>query len=554
MNARSLGISVSLFASLALAAPAFAVDQLGLFELEGNALDDGVVVGDDWDTLYNGGGSAETFTGVNPDPAPASIFTGGRKDIQEISDWGHKDGSVPDKDDITDAYAAAYTYNGDLIVYFGADRLSNVGDAFLGFWFFKNLISTNPDGSFTGDHENGDTLILADWPQASNAVPEIAVLVWDDGCSKAANNNPQPGQCAAQNLRLIYGGTGAGAVCNPSVDPQPACAVANDELGPYDPTPSPWPYTSKDGFVNEFPYETFFEGGANLTDLLGGDACFASFMAETRSSSSFTASLKDFRLDSFPVCAISVTKACNNPVLNAAQTMITYDISGTVTNDGFGTVYNIGVSDSPAFDSGSLQWSGDPSSLAGGASIDYSATITVPLAQNGPMDMVTATANTQSDNGGTALTDTQTATCPALTVTPAASVSKSCSSIVTLLGDPATNVIAKVNYSGQVCNTGDSALSNVSVKETPLAGIPTEATHNLGSLAVGQCKPYSGSYTPNALFDVGMTPYAGNDPTAVWFHDSVEVSATDIFGGALTPKPTASAHCPLCECQGDGCQ
>ena len=86
-----------------------------------------------------------------------------------------------------------------------------------------------------------------------------------------------------------------------------------------------------------------------------------------------------------------------------------------------------------------------------------------------------------------------------------------------------------------------------------MGGTPTQATHDLGSLEVGQCKPYSGTYTPNGTFDIGGAVYSGNDPTAVWFHDSVEVSATDIFGGALSPKPTKGASCPLCDCPPEGC-
>jgi hypothetical protein len=127
------------------AGSATAVDDLGLFELESNAAQNGPLPGaEDWETLYAGGantgGSSNAFTGIIADPAPQSIFTGGRKDIQEIEQWGWKDGSVPDKNDITNAYAAAYDDNGDLILYFGADRVSNNGDAFLGFWFFKGVV------------------------------------------------------------------------------------------------------------------------------------------------------------------------------------------------------------------------------------------------------------------------------------------------------------------------------------------------------------------------------------------------------------------------------
>jgi hypothetical protein len=538
---------------LAWSGPVLAVDQLGLFELDGNATSDGFA--DDWSDLHTGGGDADTFTGINADPPPLTIFTGGRKDIQPISEWSHKSGSSADKAEITNAYAAAYNEGGDLIVYFGADRFSNNGDTFLGFWFFKQSITALPDGTFDGEHEQDDTLVLANFPQATNAVPNIQVLTWDTSCSKADNNNPQPGQCAAKNLRLKYGGSGPGAVCSPGVDPQLACAITNEENGPNDPTDSPWPYTSKDGFVNQFPYETFFEGGVNLTQLLGGSggACFASFMAESRASSSPTASLMDFVLDSFPVCAISVTKQCSGGTLNAAQTHITYDVTGTVTNDGFGTIHDVNVSDVPAFDAGSLQWSANPATLAGQSSINYSATITVPLANNGFINTVTATANTAAGGTGTELSDTAQSTCPQIQVNPAASVTKQCWSTVAIENN---TVVAKVNVSGTVCNTGDSNLTNVSVVDNKAGTLLSSASlvapadpANPGDTP-GACQNYSGNYTPDAALDLNDDPTT--DPTAVVFKDTVTVSATDIFGQALSPQPTAQATCPLCDC--DDCE
>lgn len=295
---------------------AYSVDELGLFELDANAVEEGVA-GDDWETLCDSvavpggpcqsppGGSQFAFTGIVPDPAPASIFDGGKKDIQDVSEWSHKDGAVPDKSDITNAYAAAYlsTLNvppvhsiGDLILYFGADRVINNGDTFMGFWFFKDLVRAEPDGTFSGQHMPGDTLVLVNFPQATNAVPLIQVVEWDPTCPKADNNSPQPGDCAAKNLRLRFGASGAGAICD-AANPQEACALTNDVT-----EDAPWPYESKDGFINQFPFETFFEGGINISEVIGGEACFASFMAETRSSSSFTASLKDFVIADFPVC------------------------------------------------------------------------------------------------------------------------------------------------------------------------------------------------------------------------------------------------------------
>ena len=63
-------------------------------------------------------------------PRPAPIHAGGSKDDLDISQWLWNPGEPLDKDDITNAYAAAYTNTtdtgnnnvGDLIVYFGLDR------------------------------------------------------------------------------------------------------------------------------------------------------------------------------------------------------------------------------------------------------------------------------------------------------------------------------------------------------------------------------------------------------------------------------------------------
>ncbi len=537
--------------------PAWAVHDLELFELDGNAVQNGTAPPDDWEELYhngaNDGGSPDVFTGINADPAPETIFDGGKKDIQDVSQWSWKNGSVPDKDDITNAYAAAYNDKGDLIVYFGADRFDNNGDAFLGFWFFKSLVSRNPNGTFSGTHTTGDTLVLVNFPQATNAVPLIQVVEWDPSCTKAAGPNPTAGQCAAQNLRLITGASGAGAVCSTIATGDDVCAITNEEgtanAAPGADSTAPWPYTAKNGTTGAFPFESFFEGGINLSQVIPGDTCFASFMAESRSSSSFTASLKDFVLDSFPVCGIEVDKACANPRLNDAEDMIIYDITGTVTNTGFGTVFDINVTDSPAFDTGSLVFDpvGGDAELAGGDSVDYAATITVPLDDNGLTDTVTATA-ALTDGGTATLSDTGTATCPNLQISAALSVTKDCSSVVTVTGSPLV-VAAEVNVSGDVCNIGDSGLTDVSVVDdkagTLLSGVSlvAPADPDNPSDTPGACAPYSGSYFPSEANDATGT--GTTDPSLVVFKDTVAANGTDILGNPVTEQP-AMAECALC--------
>jgi len=69
------------------------------------------VAGDDWGDLFAGGGSATRITGILSDIAPPGnqFQGGGSKDNNDISEWLWKADEPLDKDDITNAYAAAST-------------------------------------------------------------------------------------------------------------------------------------------------------------------------------------------------------------------------------------------------------------------------------------------------------------------------------------------------------------------------------------------------------------------------------------------------------------
>lgn len=287
------------------------------FELDGDATSS---LKDDWDTLYLGGGGAKSFAGIKIDPAPLSTFrTGGSKDTNDIPHWSNHDSSVPDKDDITNAYAAAYVDNAQVFVLFGADRFANNGDAAAGFWFFQddvNVVSNGMTGSFTGVHKNGDLLVISNF---GNTL-EIKVYKWQNG-----------------NLVELF--ADSDARCDSSLD-QDVCAITNDIE-----TVSPWPYIPKAGTSGLFPTTSFIEGGINLSFLFANETlpCFTSFLAVTRSSTSLTAQLKDFVLNEFKLCGLEVTLDCYNATINDDKNAIIYDYQIDVTNDGFGNLYNINV-------------------------------------------------------------------------------------------------------------------------------------------------------------------------------------------------------------------
>src|SRR5262249_22448215 len=197
--------------------------------------------------------------------------TGGSKDINDVSQWRFTNGSVPDKDEILDAYAAAYTCGvgnsactaGDLIIYFGLDRLANNGTADAGFWFLQSNvhpITSGPDaGKFSGNHQDGDILVVIEFT-GGGVIATATAFQWVGG----ASGSLQP--------------LGAVTTCGAGGDK--ACAISNTS-----PVQLYWPYVPKvPAGVNMAPTGSFLEGGINVTALLKKTPCFTSFLAETRSS------------------------------------------------------------------------------------------------------------------------------------------------------------------------------------------------------------------------------------------------------------------------------
>jgi hypothetical protein len=277
---------------------ASATDIGGIFQLDGNPQDAAVATApDDWETLKSSTAKDAGFVAAtampladSDSPTDKTYFTGGgSKDVRDTTAWQYSSGDVaPDKDEILNAAAAGYKIDTDgdgakeLIVFFTADRFANDGDSQIGFWFFGNVVGPDGAGKFTGSHKAGDILVLSDFSQGGS-VANVSVFEWIGG------KNP---------LKQLATGTGS-VDCDAASHNPFVCAIENDG-----PTPTLWPYTPKSGPANSYPTGSFLEGGINVTKLLGGTStCFASFLAETRSSTSPTAQLKDFAGGSFPVCA-----------------------------------------------------------------------------------------------------------------------------------------------------------------------------------------------------------------------------------------------------------
>jgi len=432
-------------------------------------------------------------TGLIVDPAPQGIFTGGgSKDTNDISRWRYTDGSVPDKNELSHAFAYADVFNGDLLVFFGSDRFSNDGDSAIGFWFFQDNVQLS-GGQFTGHHKNGDVLIIGNY----GSTQEIQVYRWENGDLVLSLNNAQ-------------------AECNDQ--DQVVCAITNNQV-----INSPWNYTSKSGLVNKFPELSFLEGGLNLKDIFPGESvpCFTSFLAVSRSSSSVNAQLKDFVLGSFDICKLDIDLQCTNVTLNQAHNGLTYEYKITVENSGFGTIYDVDVfynninvahydqllvNDQEmitgTFGSNNLDQSAGPASVTGSKVLN-------PVVSSDFINKVATSAQ-----------------CPMIQVNPALYVNGTCRVELEKINN---YLVVHVYFNGQVCNTGDIELSGVTLMDDYL---PTML--NIGTLGFDTCSPYQGNFFPMS---------------GIMYTDTIDAMGQSTLGnvGAQASVTFECQLCPACQ-------
>jgi hypothetical protein len=573
--------SVALAALLVLTgSPSWSADLADAFELDGNALDDDGAGGkDDWQTLLNSnatppaGSGAQTVTKVPVTEADnVTIFAGGDKDIKNYPDMGWTDGSVPDKDDITNAAAAAYQVNGDLVIYFAADRYATAGDAFIGAWFHKDSVSLGPNGTFIGEKTGpdplvpgsfGDILVLVNF-ENGGVIPTVVVLEWDPiACPKKDSGNSANfgvGDCPGDNLQILFKEE---AKCDPAGPNKTACAITNP-----DGELAAWTFQTKSGGYGPgvYPLNSFFEGGINISQLLGTDQCFASFLIETRSSSSETAQLKDFLLGEFPLCKVTLSKACSqNNVYDPLKGYIPVPYTIYVKNDGFGpipantitvtddncTAGNTGddVTTTISAELGASGTATDTAEIMGECKIYPPFTgqpVNGVMADAGDIDVVLGTCDATSG-------DWCFAQC-GIDTSPSIAVNKFCT---TRLDSSGGVVKVVVDFKGEVLNDSNTGanpvptpLKNVTVKETaPVAGsaltlysddaFTTPITPPV-SLEPGAKAYFKGTYTPSAPDNASAT--CAKDAS---FTDTVKAEGEDTFTGTSTSQ-TDNATCNLC--------
>ncbi|NOR55851.1 MAG: hypothetical protein GQ531_06555 [Sulfurovum sp.] len=512
-----------------LSSQAFAAngpEAIGLFELDGDIKDDIksdiTLDGDDWQNIVEGtsGAFSSTEGGILHDGLKKSIFIGGgSKDIRDIPLWKWTNGSVPDKDEIINAAAAAYNHNGELIIYMMGDRFSIDGSAQMGIWFFQENVKMNTDtGKFDGKHKNGDILMLAEFTKGG-VQANIKLYKWDDS--------------QKNNLNLLFDGTGD--------ESDDFYAISNGVS-----TPALSGYSPKSGPAGYYPPNAFFEGGLNVSAIFGGSQnlpCFSSFLMETRSSHRETAQLKDFVVGELNTCKLAITKTClSSEVVPGAYTSLLHTYKYTLTNSGFGAIDSVTLRDdagTPIIETDDFDL---PEVLDLGMGAEVNATYTHTSTKNPPTNTIYATGHIGEFTMEVVSAE---ATCQKVILSPSIIVDKKCKQTLEARNG---HVVVRIDYQGEVCNDENGTLLNdvwvtddVSLESFgPFTLYPED--HPLETGEVRENYPYCADYS---------SIYYPSETVKACAHNSSHSNTVTATGtsalGQTDVNTTATATCKLCD-------
>jgi len=551
------------------------VDTDAIFELDGNAIT--TSTGDDWDQIASGidvAADPSTFlVDVYPPASGDNIFTGGgSKDERDISGngtvWQNTTGGPPDKNNLEHAFAGAYrsaATDFDLHIYFGADRFDNSGDSAIGFWFFQDNVADDGNGGFTGKHKVGDILVTSDF-RNGGGVSVINVYKWIGG------RNP---------LQLLIAGapaapgSGSEPFCLQQNGMSVACGIANRDNAP---VPGTWPggYAFKGGGNDgQFPVSTLYEGGINITQLLGpAQTCFSSFMAMTRTSASTTAQLKDYVVGQFPLCGIEVAKSCDGATtVSESGDLFHNEYTITITNTGIGPVHDAAfietsakLEDADAYACQLIEVDGNPvtpialerdvpvvvsESLASDAAV--TATVACDTIEN-PFDNKASAIAYADEAHALEVTAAEVGSdpgCPAFQVEGALLIDKQCAQRTDVNDQPIPPVTLDGDLKPTVCvditvtNDRTEIVKDIQIDDDQLPGDAEPAPFTLA--------PKGQAGDSMTFEDLCYRPLVGDDPAEtnpgkVTFTDNAQATGTGVLSKSTLQSAIVTATCDLCPC------
>lgn len=294
-------------------------------------------------------------------PYTGDLFTQGSKDVNDIPGWTCTQQATPPKDQLVNTYASAWTAQSpagsiatnDTVAFMGLERPNTNGNSNAGFWLFKQKVLCNPatgnfeDGSGNlAKHSNGDVFLVGSFiGGGTNAV--LNQYTWT--CTQVSSSDPTCSNTGSLTLNNVGSALPCPATTGTSdffcqVVNQKITGTGHNQVITNWNVTTPWSnLVSGANTAGSVPGPGFLEIGIDLSQALGTPGhpapCFASFLADTRSSGSSTqAETKNFINGSFPTCMPSTTMQANAMTSNTTNGVAHLGQSVTYTayesNDG----------------------------------------------------------------------------------------------------------------------------------------------------------------------------------------------------------------------------
>jgi hypothetical protein len=254
---------------------------------------------------------------VNQSSNDLTTFTGGQNGQNPTTSWGVSPGPVPAKTDIVDA-GVHMRRNGinvtdDLWVDLMISTLSSSGNHFVDFELFVSEIQNTGTGFVNSGSDEGHTAwrfdasgnvtqigdMIIGFSYGGGGVSGVEVRLWVERSIFSPGTSPGGTSTFVWGASIDGGSTyGYGQIVVPG-----GSLLSN--VNALSTTGPPWGTTNTSGYSANFSAQYFAEVGVNFTQLGfdpralfgNGAACdspFSAILTKSRTSSSFTSSLKDF--------------------------------------------------------------------------------------------------------------------------------------------------------------------------------------------------------------------------------------------------------------------
>ncbi|NNG09613.1 MAG: Ig-like domain-containing protein, partial [Arenibacter sp.] len=246
-----------------------------------------------------------------------TVFSGGKNGDNPQTAWGIGSGTVPSKTDIVDAAVHmrrdGINVTDDLWVNLMISTLSSSGNHFIDFELFVSEIETSGSGFINSGAQEGHTAwefdgsgnvtqigdMVIGFSYSGGGVSGVEVRLWVDRAIFSPGSSPGGTSSFTWGSNISGGSTyGYGQIV------VPAGSLLSNVNSALTQAP-PWGTTNTSGYSVNYNKDYFAEVALNFTQLGfdpralfgSGAACdspFSAVMAKSRTSSSFTSSLKDF--------------------------------------------------------------------------------------------------------------------------------------------------------------------------------------------------------------------------------------------------------------------